>query len=50
MKNEALLTENRVRILEKEEARMMKKIKEARRQADKLKACRDEANRRYHEM
>lgn len=38
---EAQLVENRVKILEKEEERMLKKINEARRQAEKMEIIRD---------
>jgi len=47
MDNQALLVENRVRILEKENDRMNKKIREAVRQAEKMDAIKDEQNKRY---
>ena len=42
--------ENRVRILEKENERMNKKIREAVRQAEKMDAIREEQNKRYTRM
>jgi hypothetical protein len=44
------LVENRVRILEKENERMNKKIREAVRQAEKMDAIREEQNKRYQMM
>jgi hypothetical protein len=48
--HEAQLIENRVRILKKEEEKMLKKINEARRQANKLSETRDMQNERYARM
>ena len=42
MDQQALLVENRVKILEKEEQRMSKKIREAMRQAEKMDMIREE--------
>ena len=50
MDQQALLVENRVKILEKEEHRMSKKIREAMRQAEKMDMIREEQNRRYEMM
>lgn len=50
METQAQLVENRVRILEKENERMNKKIREAVRQAEKMDAIREEQNRRYQDM
>lgn len=50
MDTQAQLVENRVRILEKENERMNKKIREAVRQAEKMDAIREEQNKRYQEM
>ena len=47
---EAQLVENRVKVLEKEEERMMKKINEARRQAHKMEATREANNQHFIEM
>lgn len=44
------MVENRVRILEKENERMNKKIREAVRQAEKMDAIREEQNKRYTRM
>lgn len=48
--HEATLIENRVRVLAKEEEKMMKKIREARRQAQKMEDTRNEQNERYARM
>lgn len=47
---EAQLVENRVKVLEKEEERMMKKINEARKQAHKMEEMREERNSHYMNM
>ena len=49
-KNEALAAENRVRILMKEEDRMLKKIEEARKQAQKLQLAREASDQKYKQM
>ena len=47
---EARLVENRVKVLEKEEERMMKKVNEARKQAQKMAETREERNSHYINM
>ena len=47
---EAKLVENRVKVLQKEEERMLKKIEEARKQANKMEETREANNSRYKFM
>ena len=47
---EARLVENRVKVLEKEEERMMKKVNEARKQAQRMAETREERNSHYINM
>jgi len=47
---EARLVENRVKVLEKEEERMMKKVNEARKQAQRMAETREERNSHYMNM
>eukprot|EP00356_Strombidium_inclinatum_P007726 CAMPEP_0170500454 /NCGR_PEP_ID=MMETSP0208-20121228/34904_1 /TAXON_ID=197538 /ORGANISM="Strombidium inclinatum, Strain S3" /LENGTH=73 /DNA_ID=CAMNT_0010778503 /DNA_START=223 /DNA_END=444 /DNA_ORIENTATION=+ len=49
-RKEAMLVENRVKVLLKEEERMMKKIGDARKQAEKMQQTREENDNHYRVM